>query len=125
MKAKRLNFIIPLIVYPFDVMVSISESDESLFAKLKKKGVDITDTNLHVYSDTQRGRTIMFKGNQTLIRMYELRNTPEWYGHLSHEIFHAVEFIMERIGMKLTVDSDEAYAYLIDYITKEIYKQLK
>ncbi len=123
-KVKSLNFIVPLVIYPFDIMISISESDEVLFAKLKKHGVDISDTNLHVYSDTQRGRCIMFKGNQTLIRMYELRDTPDWYGHLSHEIFHAVEFLMERIGMKLTSDSDEAYAYCIDYLTKEIYKRL-
>lgn len=123
--AKSINFIIPLVVYPFDVMVSISESDESLFAKLKKMGVDISDTNLHVYSDTQRGRTILFKGNQSLIRMYELRDTPDWYGHLAHEIFHAVEFIMERIGAKLTAESDEAYAYLVGYLTKEIHKKIK
>lgn len=122
---KSINFIVPLVVYPFDVMVSISESDESLFAKLKKKGVDITDTSLSVYSDTHRGRTILFKGNQSLIRMYELRDTPEWYGNLAHEIFHAAEFIMERIGMKLTTESDEAYAYLIGYLTKEIYSKIK
>jgi hypothetical protein len=125
MNKKSLNFIIDLVVYPFQVMVSISESDESLFAKLKKVGVDISDTNLHVYSDTQRGRCIMFKENQTLIRMYELRDTPAWYGHLAHEIFHAVEFLMDRIGMKLTNESDEAYAYLISYLTEEIYKKLK
>ena len=123
-KNRSLNFVIPLVVYPFDVMVSFGESDDVLFAKLKKKGVDITDTNLSVYSDTQRGRTIMFKGNQTLIRMYELRDTPHWYGNLAHEIFHAVEFIMERIGMELTIKSDEAYAYLIGYLTEEIYKKI-
>lgn len=73
MKKKSLNFIIPLTVYPFDVMVSISESDEVLFEKLKKKGVDILDTNLHVYSDTQRGRTILFKDNQTFINNSGIR----------------------------------------------------
>lgn len=124
MKVKQLNIVIPLVVYPFDVMVSLGESDEILFAHLKKKGVDYLDVSLDHYSDTQRGRTVMFKGNQTLIRMYELRETAEWYGNLAHEIFHAVEFIMERIGMRLTIDSDEAYAYLIGYITKEVYKRL-
>lgn len=125
MKAKSYNFIIPLVVYPFDVMVSIAEPDKILYRKLKNKGVDITDTNLHVYSDTTRGRTILFEGNKTLIRIYHLRNTPEWYGSLAHEIFHAVEFIMERIGMKLTIESDESYAYLIGYLTTEIHKKIK
>lgn len=125
MKTESLNFIIPLVVYPFDVIVSISESDEALFKKLKKRGIDVADTNLSVYSNTTRGRTIIFSGNQSLIRMYELRDTPEWYGNLAHEVFHAVEFILERVGMKLTMKSDEAYAYLVGYITTEIFKRLK
>lgn len=124
MKNKSINFIIPLVVYPFDVMISLGENDEALFAKLKKHGVDITDTNLHVYSDTAEGRCVLFKGNQTLIRMYRLENTPEWHGNLAHEVFHSVEFIMERVGMKLTIESDESYAYLIGYLTTEIYKRI-
>lgn len=46
------------------------------------------------------------------------------YGTLAHEIFHAVTFILTRIGMSLTNESDEAYAYLIGYLTKEIYKHI-
>ena len=123
-KGKPLNFIIPGTIYPFDIIVSIAESDEVLFPRLERRGIDITDSGIGVYSDTQRGRTIMFNGNQTLIRMYEHRNTPEWHGNLDHEIFHAVDFLMDRIGMKLTNDSDEAYSYMIGYVTKEIYKRL-
>lgn len=123
MKKLPLNFIIPLVVYPFDVMVSIGEDDKSLFKKLKKYGVDITMDELS-HSATARGRTIMFAGNQTLIRLYNRTVTPNWHGNLSHEVFHAVQFIFERIGSKLTYESSEGYAYLIDYITKEIYKRV-
>lgn len=122
-KSKSLNIIIPLIVYPFDVMVSIAESDDVLFDKLKTKGIDITGIDFS-HSSSQKGRTIIFRSNQTLIRIYKLGETPEFYGTLAHEIFHAVEFIAEKIGLKLTDDSDEAYAYLIGYITTEIYKHL-
>ncbi len=121
MKSK--NFIIPLHIYPFDVMVSIGETDAELFPKLKKHGVDLDDKVL-IHSDTMRGRCIMFAGNQTLIRMYRPVKTPQDYGNLQHEIFHAVEFIMDKIGQSLCRKSDESYAYLIGYITTEIYKKL-
>lgn len=124
MKVKSLNFIIPLVVYPFDVMVSLGESDKDVSKRLTHFVGNFESSDIeHNYS--QRGRTIIYSGNQTLIRMYKLKDTPEWHGQLAHEIFHAVEFIMERIGMKLTFDSDEAYAYLIGHITTEIFKRLK
>jgi hypothetical protein len=36
--------------------------------------------------------------------------------HLLHECFHVVVWIMGNKGCKLTDDSDEAYAYLLEYI---------
>lgn len=124
MRPKSYNFIIPLVIYPFDMMVSLGEPDDVLISKLKKAGVDVGDANIKSHSTTNRGRCVIFESGQTLIRMFQLKNTPEWYGFLQHEVFHAVEFIMERIGMRLTIDSDEAYAYLIGYLTTEIYKRI-
>jgi hypothetical protein len=124
MKPKALNFIIPLQVYPFDVMVSLGEKDTDLIAKLNKMGVDTTDKGITDYTPSARGRCIMFEGGQTLIRIYRYDKSCDFYGHLAHEIFHAVEFIMDRIGMKLVRESDEAYAYLISYLTTEIHKRL-
>lgn len=114
----------PLVVYPFDVMVSINQSNDAIEKSLKSKGIDYADVNVRSESSTRKGRTIMFKGNQTLIRMFDFVKTPECQGYLAHEIFHAVEFVMERIGMKLCQKSDEAYCYLCQYLTTEIYKRL-
>jgi hypothetical protein len=124
MKNKALNFIIPLNVYPFDVMVSLGEKDTDLITKLKKMGVDTTDKGITDYSPSSRGRCIMFEGGQTLIRIYRYDKSSYFYGYLAHEIFHAVEFIMDHIGMKLVRESDEAYAYLISFLTTEIHKRL-
>jgi hypothetical protein len=87
-------------------------------------GVD-TSEGIEVYSvNGKSGRTVMFKSGHFLIRMPVVPSTCGEYGTLAHEIFHCVEFLMERIGMRLTVDSDEAYAYLIGYLTTEIYKRI-
>ena len=40
-----------------------------------------------------------------------------------HEAFHATAYIMDDFaGVKLTRNSDEAYAYLLGYITRELFK---
>lgn len=44
-------------------------------------------------------------------------------GVLCHEILHAVFHILRTIGMPHSNKSEEAYAYLNDYITIEFYKE--
>lgn len=121
-KNKKLNLIVPLIVYPFDVMFSFNETDRELKKHLKNYKIEVNDITL---SFTERGRTTMFEGNQTIIRLKSFPTNSEDYGYLAHEIFHAVTIIMDRIGMKFNpFKSDEAYAYLIGYLTQKIYEKL-
>lgn len=120
MKTKGQNFIIECKIYPFDIMVSIDEPDDILFAKLKESGVEDTEWEYVKMSSTNRGRTVIFPGNQTLIRLKK----PLTEGVVAHEAFHATAYILDRIGMKLQIEvSDEAYAYLLNYIVDEIYKK--
>src|SRR6185436_16074787 len=44
-------------------------------------------------------------------------------GTIAHETFHAVSYLCKYIGLKWTSDNEEAYAYLIDYVTEEFYKK--
>lgn len=39
----------------------------------------------------------------------------------AHEGFHAAVYMMDHIGMKLSYDNDEAWAYLIGWIAECIY----
>lgn len=121
-KKKSLNVVIPLVVYPFDVMLSIGQTDQELRDVLSKFGCDWPD--LLVLPPTGLGRTVMTDSNHTIIRLNEWPVTCNQYGTLAHEIFHAVDFIFRRIGITLSEDSDEAYAYMIGYLTEEIYKKL-
>ena len=41
-----------------------------------------------------------------------------WLGELAHEALHAAVQILTRKGMKLTDESDEAYAYLTGSIVR-------
>lgn len=49
---------------------------------------------------------------------------PHHLGVLAHECFHAAEFVLRERGMTLTDASDEAYAYYIAWMFRNIYKRL-
>lgn len=125
-KGKRVqNFVIPLVVYPYHVMISVGESDTELIKRVKKYGVTKEDLVSGMALDfIEHGRFSMLPGNQMLIRVREYNSTPDWYGTLQHELFHCVEFFMRKLRMELHDHSGEAYAYLIQYLTTEAYKSL-
>lgn len=120
MKSK--NFIIPYVIYPFDIMFSFGETDIQLYSKLKREGItDFSDCDI---GGITKARTVMFKEGPTLIRMRHIPKSPEDFGHLQHEIFHAVDFLFMRISIELCDKSGEAYAYLIQYLTEQVYKRI-
>lgn len=119
--AKSLNAIIPYVIYPFDIMFSFAETDAELKEKLSKVGCK-WDELLLCEGD---GRCTMLQGGQTIVRLKHYPKENRHYGILQHEIFHAVDMLFRHIGIKLNEDSSEAYAYLIQYLTTEIYKCLK
>ena len=122
-----LKLIIPLVIYPFDIMVMMGYSDEEVREELSRySSISESDINLAMLEkETVRGRTALFETNQTFIRIPEIPVTPLDYGFLQHEIFHAVTYILYRVGMKLKIGySDEAYAYLVGYVTEKIYEEI-
>lgn len=62
-------------------------------------------------------------GENRLIGIFLLENnlTPNV---ISHEIFHAVHFIMQSIGEAFDIEHQEPHAYLCGYITEWVYKIL-
>lgn len=122
---KSRNFIIPLLVYPMNLMVSFGESDLIVEGKLRSLG--ITGTELWRYeTENDSGRCCCFENNEVLIRLRKIPKTDTEYSYLQHEIFHAVTYVMYKVGIDLIVKkTDECYAYLIGYLTKEIYKRIK
>ena len=42
-----------------------------------------------------------------------------------HECFHAVSYVLRSRGLKLTDDSDEAFAYAIGFLAEEIFTNIK
>ncbi len=123
---KSIGFIIELGIYPFDVFVSINQTDKELFSQLYEYGFTDDELKELILSETTKGRTIMLDGNQTVIRLKKDDNYNRFISNLAHEVFHATTFILHKIGMKLKLmTSDESYAYLISFLMNEILNNLK
>lgn len=131
-KKKGFNFIIDLVVFPFDIMFSIGESDEDLQKNLKNNihpscYKDIEDMSAFKFGATTKGRTVNLEtSHQTIIRLPSLPAGASDNGTVAHEILHAVSFILWRMGIPFEIEkTDEVYAYLIGYVTTKFYDKLK
>lgn len=122
------NFIIPLVVYPFDVMISVGESDKQVRSAVRKRlhadDFTVFDGDPHLFHMVNgcHARTVHNPfGGQTVIRF---ESEPD-HGIVAHEIFHAVNYVLTRVGITLSQDSDEAYAYLLHYVVSQYYEKVK
>lgn len=110
-------------VWPYDIVVSIGTTKSELEAYMDKKFVGaLTETDrANLNLDGKKGYVLHLENNGFILWLKKFPTDPEWHGHLAHEIFHAADLILDKAGLKLTASSDEAWAYFIDWITREIY----
>lgn len=120
---KRSGFIVSLKVYPFDIFVWFGYDIERMGKKLKKY-VSHTEVDEFTAQSFNRGKTCQFSSGQTVIWLPNSPQSVDELSVLNHEIFHAVTLILNKVGIRLSEDSEEAYAYLIQYVSKQIYLHL-
>lgn len=112
--------VISLEIYCRDVVVSIGQTNKQLYKELKHK-MSKSEFD-YFFSDWDEsivnGRTLFHDSGFTIIRLKDLSED----GIIAHECFHAVCFIFDKIGIKLTKESDEAYAYLLQFLVNQIKK---
>lgn len=72
------------------------------------------------FSTTEAHAGLLISVYAWVVWLPSLPQSVEDMQFLSHEIFHAVCAIMIGIGVPLSDDSEEAYAYLTGYITRKV-----
>lgn len=108
------------------MLVCIGMSDAEVMREVEQRHIALTESDRKELSDPPQsaGSTIMLDGNQTVLRLQVWDETPQRHGQLAHEILHAVAMLFDRIGMKLSRHTDEAYAYAIEHLTVAILTRL-
>lgn len=117
-------FVVDQGTYPFDILVCIGCDHEEIVAKLKKLGTKLDEEETEKLWMSGVGRTVMIRSGQTILILKDIKNKCSFHANLFHEVFHAVEFLFDRIGIKHGEDSSEAFAYQIGYLTRSIYEKL-
>lgn len=120
-------FLIDCGTYPFDILVALGVPPEKLPAKIRRlkllKEVDQDFIDSYDFSES-KGTSIQFTTGAMLIYCEQLPVTPHWKGLLAHEILHSTFQLMRHIGIVHGHKSEEAYTYLNQYITTQIYLRL-
>lgn len=126
-----LSICIPLHVYPFHVVFSFNHSSEDLKKIIhRKEHVRMECLNDHriEYGSGGGAKWALYledNRNVALVRMKIIPSTAWQFSALAHEISHVTFAILETCGLSLNVGtSDEAYAYVISYLTQEVYEAL-
>lgn len=121
---RPISFYFEMTPYPFDVFVSFNQTDEKFKKDLADLGID--DYDDPVFNETTcRARTASLETGQIVMRFKDFEKTAVGYSRLAHEIWHAVEFLFYRLKTPHSVKyTSECYAYMIQYVTNIIYKEI-
>lgn len=117
------SFIIKCEVYPFDIMVYFGKSKKPLLKQLKSfVNVSKDEISEIKHHPLKPGTTFTLSGGQTVLYMPLIPSSTVDFAVLQHEIFHCVDHIMQKVGINYEPEGEnEAYAYLIQYVTQKIY----
>jgi hypothetical protein len=116
------SFIIDPIMYPVHFFVSVGQDFEIMKSDFKAsypnhehgfKGGEL--------DETCDGLTRLLNNVNVVMVIFSKEN-PE-VSHIVHELFHATSAYMRRIGMPHGRKSEEAYAYLIGFLTEKFFEQ--
>jgi hypothetical protein len=119
-----MNKIISIDIYDRDVMVHFGEK-KHLKARISKIfGCEMSSEIVSMISGEEKGKSFLLPGGQMILYMPNLPKDIKGLSILAHEIFHIANFTLEKAGINLTSDSDEAYSYLIEFLTKKILAML-
>lgn len=120
--------IIPLVIYPFNIVLFLDQKDFQVTKYFKDNGFDEEDYKELLYHEGKgiSGMFTISESNHTFIRLQVTGvDKCRLQGNIAHEAFHATTLILERVGVVFSMEhSDEAYAYLIGYLVQEINKRI-
>lgn len=135
MKAIRLKpkaFTIDLQIYPYTIFVCfidlnlLKECLENY--KYKIPNEQIVDI-LSIMKNTRgaAGRALQIDNGNVILffpTSYFTNSDSYMFNVITHEVLHAVEMILTRIGLVLDSKTDEAFCYLNGYINEQIFKEI-
>lgn len=117
------HFFIDHGTFPFDIAVFIGYEHLEMLKRLEKL-TELTEEEKEELEMEGLGRTVMLSGNRTVMQFKNIVCPIKFHGIVNHEIFHAVEFLFDRVGIPHdSSTTSESYAYQGQYLTEKFYKE--
>lgn len=109
---------IPLEIFNSQVVVLIGHTQNEVLDWIKKNIDKPEHKSLALEAMTNipnnvRGRTVLLSGGGSIIWIIEQKNST-----IVHELFHSTYHILKNREIPLSEDTEEVYAYLLEYLTK-------
>ena len=80
---------------------------------------------LEDFTFEEKGRTVYApKFNAYFVWLPKLPETAQDVGFLVHELFHSTYAVMCNVGISLSEDSEEAFAYMMGFLTEKVLESL-
>ena len=111
---------IQTILQPFERDIIFFFWDYKKVIKFAKEEEVYEEELFDIDYENSEGRTMVTSKNWVICWVKD--KNSKWY--VAHEIFHCVDMILRQVWITLSEDSDEVYAYSIQSITEQLYKQL-
>jgi hypothetical protein len=111
------TFVITGSTFDRDVMVVVTQ-DTAYAAKYVRENLDSVFTSKDFDA---RAVTFGFQRDRPIIVWL---SDAEDKGVVAHELFHATSYIMYWAGMELQTETEEAFAYQLQYLTNQFYNQI-
>lgn len=104
------------------IHVSYKETFEKAYKYAKKKGLELSFDEFKDYYETSAGFVIWCdEQNVMIVLCSDSSIESAQAGIITHECFHAVSAILRKRGIKLTEESEEVYAYYLEWLFKRIF----
>lgn len=102
--------------YPYDILFTIGTTTEEIQNYIKKNfKYDLDNDEVERITMTGVGRAAQLK-NKAFVLWVKTDDVPV----IAHEVFHIVEMLMITIECPLNDSTSEPYAYLTEYIWRQI-----
>jgi len=114
--------IVPIDVFSTDVVVSINQSDDQLYDYLCHR---FTREQFDLAFDDWKSdaRTVTHSDGFIIVRFRgKIKKEPDTLGLVAHEAYHAAYSVLTKIGVQPGFETEEVYAYLIQFLVREILK---
>ena len=121
-KTDNSAFIVPCDIYKTEILFVI-ESDSKAARDIISKVLDDT-TIIEEDFIGNDGMTFTPQSGYIVVWLERKPQTLIQTAILTHELLHVTISILNRVGVSVSDSSEEAYTYLIQYLTEEFYKHI-